>query len=309
MSQKNFEGLKRLLNSYMECLYEVIEKTYSSCDEASILVEFINNSIDLFPEKNNIDVVIHSISGTILLNSFKLTQWISFEILCGKYFEAMRDLRFIFEGCVYGSLIEDLIEKKILKRLGRLDLKAEIFRLLEKCQEKHVYDKKKNKVDRKKVRKIIEEFIRSLGLSPAEKKKHVKLYTEILSQPKLYSSMGSLIEGFCNSIGIEEEEEKKGLVELWHKLSQYQHFSYPYLEVACEKPELIFLEEFDEELFKLTLDSYFKTLDFFYAVLAWKFPELGDKIAKMSEWWRKNFKKLTLTEKVLERKRFKVRYN
>jgi len=290
---------------YIKYLYEVINETCNYSQEGTwMLFEFIDNWIDLIPRKKaHFLGVANSLSGIILLNSWKLTNWISFEILCGKYFEALRNLRFIFEGSVHAVVIEDLIESQVWEKwrsLSSIVLKTEIFKLWEACKNRKVYNKKKKKVRKNKVEEIVKNFILTLGFSLEEKAEHINVYTEILSQPELYMPMGLMIEKCCKLLRIEEKE--KNLKSLWHELSRYQHFSYPYLEIACERPDFIFLEVFDKDTFELSLELYFKTMDLFYAVIAWRFSQLRTEIGEMCKWWKKNFNKsFTLTEKVLER--------
>lgn len=299
-AEKPFESY---LKEYLGSLYDVINETYeSSPEDVRVLFEFINNWIDLVPaEKTRFLEATNSLSGIILLNSWKLINWISFEVLCGKYFEALRNLRFIFEACIHAVVIEDLIESKIWRKWGSLSsigLKTEIFKLWETCRSGGVYDKKRKNVRRDKVREIVEEFIRDSDIPSEEKAEYAKVYVEILSQPEFYMPTESMVRKCCKLLGIEEEGQS--LKDLWHELSRYQHFSYPYLEITLRRPEFVFLEEFDEEMFKLTLGLYHRTLDFLYAVLAWRFVHLRKEIVEVCTWWRKNLNRLfTLTEKVL----------
>jgi len=293
------------LKEYTHSLCEVVDETYEySLEGTHMLFEFIDNWIDLIPrEKAHFLEAANSLSGIILLNSWKLTNWISFEILCGKYFEALRNLRFIFEGSIHAVVIEDLIESQVWRKwrsLSSIGFKAEIFGLWEICRSKRVYNKREKRVRRDKVGEIVRNFVIASGFSSQEKTEHINIYTEILSQPELYMPMGLMIEKCCKLLGIEEEE--KSLKNLWHELSRYQHFSYLYLDIACEKPEFVFLEIFDKNLFELSLELYFKTMDLFYAVVAWRFPSLRSKIREMCDWWKKNFNKsFILTEKVLRK--------
>jgi hypothetical protein len=292
------------LEEYIKYLQEVVNESYDHSREGTgMLFEFIDNWIDLIPKEKTLFLeAANSLSGILLLNSWKLTNWISFEILCGKYFEALRDLRFVFEGSVYGVVIEDLIESKVWRKwrsLSSINLKAEIFKLWETCKSKEVYDKKEKRVKRDKVEEIVKKFIRDSGFSLQEKAEHIAVYVEILSQPELYMPMRLMIKKCCRLLGIEEEQDLKNL---WHELSHYQHFSYPYLEVVCEKPEFVFLEVFDKNAFEISLELYFRTMDLLYAVIAWRFPQLRKKVEEMNAWWKKNFNKsFALAEKVLER--------
>lgn len=141
-------SIEKYLKEYEECLREVSKETCEKYREKTwMLFEFINNWIDLVPRHEEVSKqAIHSLSGIILLHSWKLTNWITYEILCGKYFEAIRNLRFIFEGTVYAVIIEDAIESRVSEKRGGLSevgLKKEIFELWEMCKGKRVYEKRR----------------------------------------------------------------------------------------------------------------------------------------------------------------------
>ena len=114
-----FENYLKEYNGFLE---DVRKETYTKHQtEAEMLFEFIDNWIDLVRrDKENFLQAANSLSGVILLNSWKLTNWISYEILCGKYFEAIRSLRFVFEGSVYAVIMEDAIESKVFGKWGSL---------------------------------------------------------------------------------------------------------------------------------------------------------------------------------------------
>jgi len=43
---------------------------------------------------------------------------------------------------------------------------------------------------------------------------------------------------------------------------------------VIDDPEMILIEKLNDDLFRKSLSFYFDTLDFFYAVLAWRFRYL-----------------------------------
>ena len=292
------------LKEYNGIMQEVRKETYEKYPtETGMLFEFIDNWIDLIPrDKEKFFQATNSLSGIILLNSWKSTNWISCEILNGKYFEAVRNLRFVFEGSVYAVIIEDAIESGVFEKwrsLSTLPLKAEVFELWEECKKRKVYEKGKINLD--KIKNIVVDFVnRNLDPSRSEKpKEHIEVYIKILSNKKLYLSTGEMIEECSDFLKIDKKDTRK-LRKLWHELSRYLHFSYPYLEAIIVNPEFCFLEELNDELFKRSLTFYFQTLDFFYAVLVWRFANLREEIEEMCEWWKNNFNKtFDLTEKVL----------
>lgn len=274
--------------------------------EVRMLFEFINNWTDLLPRSKEIfNQAIHSLSGIILLHSWKLANWITYEILCGKYFEAIRDLRFVFEGTVYAVIVEDAIESKMFEKWGslsKIDLKEEIFELWEICKRKKVG--KKGKMDADKIKRIVTFFVnqRMRSSKSEEVKEYVEVFTKILSDKRLYLSTSEMVKETASLLGIDEDDVGK-LRELWHELSRYLHFSYLFLEAILNDPELLLIEKSNDDLFKKSLNLYFETLDFFYSVLAWRFPSLGEKIKEMIKWWENNFNKtFRLTGKFLKAK-------
>jgi len=61
-----------------------------------------------------------------------MAAWTMYEILNGKYFEAFRDIRFIFETSILSVMMEDVIEKSIYQKcetLSNFHLKVTIFKL------------------------------------------------------------------------------------------------------------------------------------------------------------------------------------
>ena len=67
-----------------------------------------------------------------------------------------------------------------------------------------------------------------------------------------------------------------------------------------DDPEMILIEKLNDDLLKKSLSFYFDTLDFFYAVLAWRFRYLRKQIKEMCDWWSENFHKtFSMTEKTL----------
>ncbi len=293
---------------FAETLHETMKETHEKYPrETEMLFEFIDNWLDLLPkfaEKERFLEATNSLSGIVVINSWKLTNWITYEILTGNYFEAMRDLRFLFEGSVYAVILEDTIERTIFEeweKLSTLDFKSEIFELWEECRRHRVYTK--GRVDEQTVRKLVVEFIseKSHPSKRGELEKYVALYTKILSNQELYLSTSRMLPLCVRSLRLDETNAQR-LNRLWHDLSRYQHFSYPYLEALVEDPEFVLLEKVNTELFERSVAFYFETLDFFYSVLVWRFSHLRDPIREICRWWQQNFEKtFSLAEKTLAR--------
>jgi len=114
--------LEKYYKVYGKVLKEVREETYRKFPgEAGMLMEFIDNWIDLIPiDERLMPGVMNSLSGILLFHLWKLSNWITYKILSGKYFEAIRNLRFLFEGSIYAVVIEDAIERVVYERWGAL---------------------------------------------------------------------------------------------------------------------------------------------------------------------------------------------
>lgn len=302
MVETSFE---KYLKTYTDFLGEVAKETLEKRpDETKMLFEFIDNWIDLFPtEDERFMQATNSLSGIILINSWKLTNWISYEILTGKYFEAIRNLRFIFEGCVFAVIIEDAIESEVYKKwekLGNLWLKTEIFRLWEECKKSKVY--RNRNIDHSLVRELVSDFVNK-NMESSRKNdipQYVEVYSKILANKKLYMSTNKMVNECKNFLKL-DEIDVDSLQNLWHELSNYQHFSHKYLNAVSEDADFCFVEKFHPELFQSAVKFYFLTLDIFYAVLVWRLPQLWSRITEMCKWWSVNFNnKFSLTEKVLK---------
>ena len=188
-----------------------------------------------------------------------------------------------------------------METLSRLDLKAEIFELWEECKRRRVC--RKGQVDTERVNVIVTEYV-TTRIDPTKKPKegeYIQMYTEILCDKRLYLPTSRMIEHCAEFLRL-DEADIKNLRHLWHTLSSYQHFSYPYLQAVFDDPESCLMEKLSGDLLQRSSDYYFDTLDFFYAVLAWRFHFLRKTIKETCEWWAKNFKRnLGVTEKTLVR--------
>ena len=306
--------MKKYFEEYEKFLKEVREETFKEAEkQAKILNEFIHDWTRLISgEKGIFEQQINSLPGVIFLHSFKLISWISYEILSAMYFEALRDLRFVFEGSVYGVIYEDAIEKEVFdqlgKRLSSIELKEEIIELLEICRNKKVYQKRKvDKVDKEKIRKIVNEYFSQENirpLVPKERKKYQNVYIKILSDERFYLPMREQLKECKKHLNLEDEDINE-LIEVWRKLSRYSHFSYPYLDFIIRNPRSLFIEMFNKNFLNESLSLCSKCLDFFYLVFAWRFrriKKLKNKILQTIKWWKINYPdSFPLTQRYLDR--------
>ena len=129
---KHDETFEKFIGTYENLLKDVRKETYEKFpEEAGALIKFLDNWIELIPSgKDEWMQHIHSIPGVLLFHSWKMANWIGYEILNGKYFEAFKNIRFIFEASVLSVIMEDAIERQVYEKwetLSSLDLKAEIL--------------------------------------------------------------------------------------------------------------------------------------------------------------------------------------
>ena len=140
--EENLKVIHGYFEELWELHYEVIRESYlKSRKETRVLFEILNNWIDataLFKEYE-LRNIIRSVSGVIFIYLWRAGNWILYEILTGHYFEAIRDIRFLFEGSLLALHYDYFIDKKVynkLKALPTFDLKAEIVELIEALREK-----------------------------------------------------------------------------------------------------------------------------------------------------------------------------
>lgn len=303
-NEKRTSTFENYATTYLRIAELTRKETYEKHPhETEMLFEFVDNWPDFvkFFKERYVELG-NSLSGIILFSSWRLTNWITIDILSGKYFEAIRNLRFVFEGSVYAVLVEDIIEATVFEmweKLSTLDLKAEIFELWEECRRKRVCQR--GKVDAGKVKDIVTDYVTArIDASKRDRaREYTDIYSEILCDERLYLTTARMLKPCAGFLRLDDSDIGK-LRTLWSELSRYQHFSYPYLKAVAVDPDLVFVENLNEDLLKRSLSFYFDTLDFFYAVLAWRFQYLRKQINEMCHWWSKNFPRtFAMTEKTL----------
>lgn len=243
-------------------------------------------------------------SFPLLLNCYlwKAVEWIIYEILNGRYFEAMRDIRFLFEGTIWGLILEEVIESKVYERyktLSDIDFKLGIIEIWEECKYgKHsIKPDMKEEEKKERLEKSINRFIRKLKYkSLSEKVKED--YFNILLDSRLWLSTFSAINIMVEKLEKEFsfKGSKKILIKLhntWKVLSSYTHFPGVFFHKIRRDVKYVFLEKFNKELFKDAFESFFTTLDLLYAVSLWRWPSEKKKqqIKEALKFWGKNFGK------------------
>jgi hypothetical protein len=306
-SKKETIKWDKYLQEYEKFLKEVRKDTFKNfLQESNALLVPISDSIEFYSgEKKEWSQVPHSFILILKNYLWKLTNWISYEILHGKYFEAMRDTRFLFEGSIYGMVMEDAIEKVIYEKYGglsRMELKLEIIDLWKRVKNKGVYKKEGVFNKRKeKIKSIVHEYFRGKQLrkmSPEEVLEYIEDYSIILADRRLGLSIPELIEreigkkNFLEYITSEEKEKFKGI---WRSLCEYTHFPGIFFHKLVEEgPALIFVEIFNKNLFEECVRNYLTTLDLFYSVALWRWPDRKTikRLKNIDKFWKRNLKKI-----------------
>ena len=302
--RKDFsDALEKYIETYQNYLSEVRKETYQNFpEETNMIIEFINSWIDIIPVKEGWEEHAHSLQGVLLFHLWKILNWIGYEILSGKYFEAFRDCRFVFEASVLSVIMENVIESRVYKKwesLSSFDLKCEILRLWEKLRDEGVY-RKKDKVDRIRIKERAKEHIGKSNLLEEKKKEYLEVYYSILCDKRLGYSIPKMIEECKRFLPIEDKEQL--LKDTWKILNKYTHFTNTFCDIVLDDPDFVFIETMNENLFKECFRSYFNTMDLFYCILCWRFPKVKERMRdKIIDWWNKNFSfRLELTERIIE---------
>ncbi|MEM3448173.1 MAG: hypothetical protein QXP38_04740 [Nitrososphaerota archaeon] len=283
---------------------EIIEETFQkSEDRAKILFEILDNWIDateLFKEYK-LEEIIHTIPGVIFIYSWRAGNWIIYEILTGHYFEALRDIRFLFESSLLALHYDYFIDRKISEKWGsfaKIDLKAEIVELAEKLRGELLKEDDMQK-NLRLIRKHVQEFVNKSKLTEEEKRKYIELYCEILMQPELYWSISRIIKEYSKEFELGDYE--KLLKGTWSRLSSYTHFSRMFFNLLLERPEEIWIEYYNEELLTECCELYITTTDLFLSTLVISFPKLRDTVNnEIVNWWKENLNiELGITRKII----------
>lgn len=318
--KKLFQKWESYFQKYTKWLKEVREEAFNifpSKSEAIILP--ISDSIEFYPHgKIEWEQAPHSFLGILRNFLWKITNWISFEILVGKYFEAMRDIRFLFEWSILGMAMEDAIETKMWEKyenLSEIGLKLDILRIWQFIPFKRrrlVKDKNKRL---KIIIKAIERYLQELEkekklkkLSEQERNEIIKLYAEIFSDERWwnYSSIPNLIDSYLDKEDFlrANKKQRAKLKNTWHILCNYSHFPGSILEHLVDDVDFIFLEKINKNLFKKCFNVYFITLDLCYASILWRFPisQTIDRVRNLVNLWKKDFNiNFPLTKKLLKK--------
>ncbi|AIG98429.1 hypothetical protein AFULGI_00016700 [Archaeoglobus fulgidus DSM 8774] len=297
------------IKTYKETVDEVVYETFKREGElATSLFELLSNWIDLSNLiKEYKDEWYHTLSGNLFVYLWRGYGWIIYEVLSGHYFEALKDMRFLFEGALLSLHFEHFIDKKIYEKCGSfggIGLKTEILELVESLREvgKGLLSEDTNKVRKAKrnIRKKVKKFIENSSLSDEEKREYIELYSEILCQPELYWSVGKIIRESGRAFNLDKRQVEV-LEKVWSELSSFTHFSSKFFGTILRRPELLLVNDFDEVLFKKCVNLQFLTFDVLCAVLAVHFPKVRVKLWNVLRWWEENAnRRFEITEGVLK---------
>jgi len=179
-------------------------------------------------KRYELEEIIHSVQGVLFPYLWRESYWIVYEILTGHYFEALRDLRLMFEGSLLPLAYDCLVDAKTYEESGFLvafDVKAEMIEIAERLREKR---RQLGNIDDEKfessVREEVWDFIRDKGAGLDEKtrREYIEVYSKVLVQPGFYYSVPKLITEFVRDCNLEEFEEK--LKKAWAELYLYTLF-------------------------------------------------------------------------------------
>jgi len=293
------------IKSFQEIYEDVVNETYlESKKEVSALLEILSSwiDVDLF-KKYKLEEIAHSVQGVLFSYFWRSTGWIIYEIVTGHYFEALRDLRFLFEGSLLALHYDCLIDNRLYEKwgyLGRFDLKAEIVELAEKLRDRVKWLKKDSLEELKHIiQNEVRAFVSKSNINQQEKEWYIEAYSDILSQPMFYWSIYKVISQFARDWNLEEYETD--LKRAWSALSLYTHFSRKFFEWVLESgaPEL-FIEHYNEHLFKTCYSIFITTIDIFFSTLLIRYPKLQDTIKEIiSNWETKLNIELKITKRIL----------
>ncbi len=275
---------------------EVAELTQKECKEDYKKIACVlNNWVGLLNivKKYSQDEVINSVSAVFLLNSGKQMRWIAHEILSGTYFEAIRDLRWVFETIIWSFNIDNWLDEEAKLIFGvnkgsEMSLKYETLALKDIVEDILRYTSFK---DREKIKKEkIEEHIKYL--SQEQKELYRKFYSNVLN--KLLFCKFSGKNGLIWNLPFVTNE----LNELYGELSKYTHFSHKILQPIYEKAnwDLVFNFSLDKELVTICTNFLIKVMDVFYSSLYLKFIEIRDEIKQNIEYCKSHGVLFPITE-------------
>jgi hypothetical protein len=317
--ETSFTRWEEYLKKYEKWLKEIRQESFEKFPhKANIVMLPISNSIEFYPrEKIEWDQSPHSFLGILRNYLWKSTNWIGYEILNGKYFEAIRDIRFLFEWSILGISIEDAIERKIFEKYGGLSemgLKLDIVKIWKTIP---YYQKKKlkNRKDRfKAILKAIEKYFQILTqkgklkeMDESKKKEYIKDYASILSDERWWDyPISRLIkeELAKKKFLFANYYQRKKLQKTWKELCEYSHFPGAFLEEIVKDPAFVFVEKTNRGLFKKCIELYLNTLDLCYAAILWRWPikKTRDRIENLVNLWKRELNiNFPLTKKMLRK--------
>lgn len=300
------ESLLSIVRTFQEIYDDVINETVvKSQKEAETLIWILDSwiaSAEIF-KTYRLEDVIHNIQGVLFSYFWRAASWIIYEILTGHYFEALRDLRFLFEGVLLSLHYDYLIDGKVFEKIGQyatFDLKAEVVELAEELREGiRRRDEESIGEIRPLVRKKVEAFVARSNLTEEEKRSYIELYSEVLSQPEIYWSVYKIISQFTKEWNLKEFEDK--LKTAWSQLCLYSHFSKKFLNFILRKPENVWIEQYEEELLKKCCNLFITTFDLLLSMILISFPRIRAQVEKILARWKNQLTiELEMTEKTLK---------
>jgi len=246
--KKKRERIKRSSNSvsfisgeykiFKEIEKETLEKNR---EKADILVEHLNNWIDTIRPiiKNNPELN-RSLIGVKFIDTFAEMRLTVFSIFSGCYFQAVRNLRFIFESMTHAYYLESEFEEIFP------DLFLELI------------DQPDDAVD---FQKRLEDRLR---IEYPQRKGQFRDITgfSVTTIDKLPFLL----------------DEKESLKITYRKLSRFVHPAPEQIRKVIENPDLIFTFFYNEEFFNECIELTDEVMDLTFAVVLHRFPDVKEKI-------------------------------
>jgi len=182
------------------------------------------------------DELVNSVSALFLLNAGKQLRWVTYEILCGAYFEAIRDLRHVFEVIVWAYHIDMWLdeEAKIVFGVNKgadMGLKYETLVLIDQIGElRRATSRKRRAIKNEQIEELIK------NLPDEEKETYRRFYSNVVD--KLVNCKFSGKRGLLKELPFENHRERLNV--LYSELSKYTHLSHRIIELSYTEANLGF---------------------------------------------------------------------
>jgi len=262
------DAIRSGINIQLKSITEIIEETLAKrpekvADMYAVLSDWIDLRIALSGLDKN--VYLNMLSLTHFEHFWRTYWWIFFEILSGAYFEALRDLRFVFESALrtvhYDFYIDSIVLEKH-DRLSHLSFKVFMLDIIERFMNRirAKYEDLHDEELRREAEEFVEEILDELKSVEGDLEEVKAVTCEILSQEDLYVGTSKLIDLICREMNL-GKKVKRYLMSIWGELSSYVHFSSRFVRRVLESDMQLVMLCFDEELFDFCTKMALRVFD------------------------------------------------